>query len=256
MPGDEENAPRRLVIVSAGNITPETDFTKIKPQDDYPIEDPAQAWNALTVGGCTDLIDVRDKGYEDWSPMAAAGELSPYSRTSATWPHSRAPFKPEIVMEAGNRAVNKGKTEALTVHSLSLLSTGNDMTRSPLVPFHATSAAAAQAARLAGRLTADHPQFWPETIRGLIVHSADWTKPMLDAFDARTARRRTMSWSAALDTAFLITNGRQHRRTTVWLCLRRPISSLSNSRAAVSRNATTTRFRSRRTCWSVWRTNL
>jgi hypothetical protein len=59
----------------------------------------------------------------------------------------------------------------------------------PLVSFEATSAAAAQAARLAARLTADHPEFWPETIRGLMVHSADWTAPMLRDLEARPGKR-------------------------------------------------------------------
>src|SRR5260370_7929128 len=123
-------------------------------------------------------------GYEDWKPAAAAGELSPHSRTSVTWPQGLSPFKPELVMEAGNRAVNPGRTEILTVGSLSLLSTGSDATQEPLVPFDATSAAAAQAARIAARLAAEHPDYWPETIRALMVHSAEWTPPMLPAFDA------------------------------------------------------------------------
>ena len=97
-----------------------------RPQDEFPIEDPAQAWNALTIGGYTDLIDVRDEGYENWTPMVAAGELSPHSRTSVTWPQGLSPFKPELVMEAGNRAVNPGQTEMLTVGSLSLLTTGSE----------------------------------------------------------------------------------------------------------------------------------
>ena len=56
-------------------------------------------------------------------------------------------------MEAGNRAVNPGLTEMLTIGSLSLLTTGGDAA-APLVPFDATSAAAAQAARMAARLAA------------------------------------------------------------------------------------------------------
>jgi hypothetical protein len=181
---DDENEdverPKRLIIVSAGNVVAETDVARRRSQDDYPIEDPAQAWNVLTVGGYTDLIDVRDVGYEDWKPVAAAGELSPHSRTSVTWPQGLSPFKPELVMEAGNRAVNPGRTEILTVGSLSLLTTGSDA-ETPLVPFEATSAAAAQAARMAARLTAQHPDYWPETIRAMMVHSAEWTAPMLTA---------------------------------------------------------------------------
>ncbi|HWD25662.1 MAG TPA: S8 family peptidase [Rhizomicrobium sp.] len=189
MIGDEEDAPRRLVVLAAGNIEAIIDYTKIQPQEHYPVEDPAQAWNALTIGGYTDLIDIRDKGYETWTPMAGAGELSPHSRTSVTWPQGRSPFKPELVMEAGNRAINAAKTEALTIDSLSLLSTGSNVTKSPLVSFQATSAAAAQGARLAVQLAADHPGYWPETIRALMVHSAEWTEPMVKALDGTAGKK-------------------------------------------------------------------
>jgi Subtilase family len=189
MIGDDKDSPKRLIILAAGNIAAEIDASKIQPQDSFPIEDPAQAWNALTIGGCTDLVDVRDKGYEDWTAMASAGALSPHTRTSAAWPQGKAPFKPEVVMEAGNRAFNASRTEALTFGSLSLLSTGSDVTNAPLVPFQATSAASAQGARLAGQLAADHPEYWPETIRGLIVHSAEWTEPMLKAFDGADGKK-------------------------------------------------------------------
>lgn len=181
--------PKRLIIVAAGNVLAETDFARRRPQDEYPIEDPAQAWNALTIGGYTDLIDVRDVGYEAWTPMAAAGELSPHSRTSVTWPQGLSPFKPELVMEAGNRAVNPGRTEALTVGSLSLLTTGSDVAGAPLVPFEATSAATAQGARMAAQIAAEHPEFWPETIRALMVHSAEWTEPMLAALGDTPGKR-------------------------------------------------------------------
>lgn len=64
---DEADRPKRLFILSAGNVTPETDFRRLRAQDDFPIEDPAQAWNAITIGGYTDLVDVRDAGYESWT---------------------------------------------------------------------------------------------------------------------------------------------------------------------------------------------
>jgi hypothetical protein len=180
--------PKRLIIVSAGNIFAETDYASRRPQDEFPIEDPAQAWNALTIGGYTDLIDLRDEDYEDWTPMVGAGELSPHSRTSVTWPQGLSPFKPELVMEAGNRAVNPGQTEMLTMGSLSLLSTGSSVV-APLVPFEATSAAAAQAARMAIRLAAQHPDYWPETIRAMMVHGAEWTAPMLQALGDTPSKR-------------------------------------------------------------------
>jgi hypothetical protein len=71
--------------------------------------DPAQAWNALTIGGYTDLVDIRDDGYDAWSPMSAVGDLSPHSRTSVTWRQGNAPFKPELVFEGGNRALNPAR---------------------------------------------------------------------------------------------------------------------------------------------------
>ncbi|AOO83429.1 peptidase S8 family protein [Bosea vaviloviae] len=189
MIGDDASSPRRLFVVSTGNIAPEIEFRRIRSQDFYPVEDPAQAWNALTVGGYTDLIDVNDAGYEDWQPFCAAGQLSPYSRTSVAWPQGRAPFKPEIVLEAGNRAVSPSGTEVLTVDSLSLLSTGRDVDKQPLVPFQATSAATAQAGRLAAQLSAAHLDYWPETIRALIIHSAEWTQPMLAAFATAAGKK-------------------------------------------------------------------
>lgn len=186
--GNQVALPKRLIVVSAGNIFAETDYANRRPQDEFPIEDPAQAWNALTVGGCTDLIDVCDEGYEEWTPLVDAGELSPHSRTSVGWPQGLSPFKPELVMEAGNRAVSPGRTEMLTVGSLSLLTTGSDAAK-PLVPFEATSAAAAQGARMAIRLAAEHPDYWPETIRAMMVHSAEWTGPMLQALGDTPSKR-------------------------------------------------------------------
>lgn len=188
MAGDEDDAPRRLFVVSAGNAPAHINAADLLSADEYPIEDPAQAWNALTVGGYTDKIVIDDAGYEDWAPLASAGELSPHTRTSVTWPHSKAPIKPEIVMEAGNRAVSPGGTEVLSVDSLMLLTTGNNIENGPLVPFSATSAATAQASRLAAMLSAAHPELWPETIRALIVHSAEWTQPMKELLDAAGKR--------------------------------------------------------------------
>ena len=75
---DYDDRPKRLIIVSAGNVVAEADYASLRTSDEYPIEDPAQAWNALTIGGYTDLINVTDEGYEDWRPVAAGGELSPH----------------------------------------------------------------------------------------------------------------------------------------------------------------------------------
>ena len=90
----------------------------------------------------------------------------------------KSPFKPDIVMEAGNRVVSPAGTDAFDADSLALLSTGPKTDRQPLVAFRATSAATAQAARLAARLIAKFPEYWPETIRALMIHGAEWTPLM------------------------------------------------------------------------------
>jgi|GEM_PF-5558352 len=102
---------------------------------------------------------------------------------------SKSPFKPEIVMEAGNRGLSPASNGVLSLDSLGLLTTGAAVDNSPVVGISATSAAAAQASRLAARLSAIYPHLWPETIRALIIHSAEWTLPMRDAVDAAPNKR-------------------------------------------------------------------
>lgn len=63
--------------------------------------------------------------------------------------------------------------------SLQLLTTGHQFAMGKqLISFGDTSAASALAARLAARVQAQYPDFWPETVRALIVHSARWTPAM------------------------------------------------------------------------------
>ena len=86
-------------------------------------------------------------------------------------------------MEAGNRAVDASRTTVVDTTSLSVATSGPEVDRRPLVPFRATSAATAEAARLACRLMAAKPEYWPETIRALMVHGAEWTDKMRFALD-------------------------------------------------------------------------
>ena len=173
--------PPRLFVVSAGNAPIEIMMNRIADPDTLEIEDPAQAWNAITVGGFTDRVNVQEPQFAYYSPYARAGDISPYTRTSTLWLQGKAPFKPDIVMEAGNRVVSPERTEAYDADSLALLSTGPNTDQHPLVSFRATSAATALAARLAARLTAEFPHYWPETIRALMIHGAEWTPLMKDA---------------------------------------------------------------------------
>ena len=179
-----ERVPPRLFVVSAGNAPNHVAVDKLADPDALEIEDPAQAWNAITVGGYTDLINIQEAEFKGYTPYASAGDISPYTRTSTLWLQGSSPFKPDIVMEAGNRVVSPMGTDAYDADSLALLSTGPNTDRHPLVAFRATSAATAQAARLAAQLTAKFPEYWPETIRALIIHGAEWTPLMRKALDA------------------------------------------------------------------------
>jgi len=68
-----------------------------------------------------------------------------------------------------------------------MLTTAHAVTGRLLVDFRDTSAAVAQAARMAAILQAEYPNLWPETIRALLVHSAEWTDQMKNAFDKNKA---------------------------------------------------------------------
>ena len=196
LPGDEVDAhgepPRRLFFISAGNIPDSSDPGEVADPDEFPVEDPAQAWNAISVGGFTDKVDIAPEDELDgWKAVAKVGDKSPYSRISTDWGHARTPIKPEIVFEAGNRAVNRDGSELISgVDSLSLLTTSKDFLRQPLTTFWATSAATAQAAGMAAEIAARHPAFWPETVRALMIHSAEWTPAMRQQFKACKGRKR------------------------------------------------------------------
>jgi hypothetical protein len=177
---EETDEPKRLFVVAAGNTRPfDPAYTYPGSNERSPIQDPAQAWNAITVGAVTHRDRVLENDPESTllTPLAPDGALSPHSCTSVRW-HPHWPIKPEIVIEGGNLAEHPD----LGVErrdSLDLLSTSKLITHRPLVPFRATSAATALASRLAAEIMADYPDYWPETVRGLIVHSARWNTRML-----------------------------------------------------------------------------
>lgn len=167
-------AAPQLIIASSGNVA-------MINHDDYPsmnylesVQDPAQAYNAITVGSYTrkDRIDPAT-GYIH---LAAHGDMAPSNTTSTIWDH-QWPLKPDIVMEGGNSS-----TDGVTVsdhHSLKLLTADKDYPQFTFLPFGDTSGAAALGAKMAAELRTAYPDFWPETIRALMIHSADWTRRML-----------------------------------------------------------------------------
>ena len=74
------------------------------------------------------------------------------------------------------------------VDSLQLLSTYFQHTTKPFVTTGDTSAATALATRITAVLMAQYPDYWPETIRALLVHSAEWTEKMLERFKPQKKR--------------------------------------------------------------------
>ena len=178
---------RRLVVVSAGNTEYATwrDYPNSNETDE--VHDPGQAWNALTVGAHTRLVRINDPKLSEYEAVAPAEALSPHSTTSLNWSAVKWPIKPEVLFEGGN--VARGPDGFITqCDDLELISTSRDPQVSQFAPFGQTSAAAAQAAELAARLQVAYPDAWPETIRGLIVHSAEWTDAMQEQFPADSKR--------------------------------------------------------------------
>ena len=183
-----ERDAHRLFVLAAGNV-PEARFQAdhLTVCDLEPIQDPAHAWNALTVGACTDRAAIEDAAYNGWGPVANPGDLSPLSATGVTL-SSKWPNKPDVVFEGGNVATD-GQQFDPGVADLCLLSTFYRPIEKLFALTNATSAATAQVARIAAIISAEYPTLWPETLRALVVHSAEWTPLMRAAIDAANGRQ-------------------------------------------------------------------
>jgi len=181
---------RRLFIISAGNIRDDLFLADHLVRNDLePIEDPAQAWNGLTVGAFTNKSKIVDPTYNGWTPVSPTGDLSPTSRTSVMF-GSKWPIKPDVVFEGGNLATD-GVNAGIPIDELQLLTTHNRHEVSgPFRTIGDTSAATALAAKMAAEIWANRPRLWPETVRGLIVHSAEWTTAMRARVNACNGRKR------------------------------------------------------------------
>lgn len=188
---DDDTASARLIVVAAGNVDLfEDDY--LARCDLEPIEDPAQAWNALTVGAFTEMVDFdpTEHGYDGYTPLAEHGDLSPHSRTSVAC-SPRWPAKPDVLFEGGNVARSPDGTIFDFPYAFQRLTTKRRLPDPrPFTVTGQTSAATAQAAHNAASIMADYPSIWPETVRALIVHSAEWTPAMKARFDHAGQRRQ------------------------------------------------------------------
>ncbi|MBK8526511.1 MAG: S8 family peptidase [Rubrivivax sp.] len=170
----------RLFVLCAGNTANPDAWNR------YPaslstngVRDPGQAWNALTVGAFTEKVVITEANAQASVPVAPEGGLSPYTSTSATW-EPAWPLKPDVVFEGGN--AGKDGRGAIGIPSLHLLTTNNLPLERLFTTTNATSAASALGARMAAQLMASYPALRPETIRALVVHSAEWTAAMRAAY--------------------------------------------------------------------------
>ncbi|WP_316295903.1 S8 family serine peptidase [Clavibacter michiganensis] len=188
---DEPRRPR-LFVVSAGNIR------DIAVVDDHlarsdlePVEDPAQSWNAVTVGAYSahDDMSGAPASFAGYQPIAPRGELSPTSRTSVLFDRKKWPFKPDVVADGGNVASSPDGTTADTPENLALLTTRfRTLGEGFFTTTRDTSAATASVAAIAADIYAAYPDMRPETVRALVVHSAEWTDAMRARFNAGSSK--------------------------------------------------------------------
>jgi hypothetical protein len=140
---DNQGETQRLFVISAGNIQDPNAWAEYPASNSTDgIHDPGQAWNALTVGASTELIHITEPDTDGYQSVAPAGGLSPFSTTSNVW-GSHWPLKPDVVFEGGNAA--KDALSAVSMPSLSLLTTNADIASRLFTATNATSAATALA---------------------------------------------------------------------------------------------------------------
>ena len=173
----EQRNENTLFFISSGNLSHEDRLHYPLSNISCSVEDPAQSFNTITVGAYTLLNSFDDALFPAATSLAQRGAMSPCNTTSQEWGGNWC-RKPDIVMEGGNHALQNGGL--ITPDSMQLLSISKGGSGRPLLcTFGDTSAATALASKFAAELYYAYPAYWPETIRGLIIHSAAWTPEML-----------------------------------------------------------------------------
>lgn len=172
----------RLFTLSGGNIRGDDislDY-RVSTQS-FGIEDPGQAWNAITVGAYTEKEEIGEHYYKDWSTLAPSGDISPTSRTSNHWGwRSEAPIKPDVVEEGGNLLLSPCGTTVTNADCVSLITTADHASGVLFTDHRETSAATGLVSRVCAKVWETYPEYLAETIRGLVVHSSEWTPTMLE----------------------------------------------------------------------------
>lgn len=231
-----DDGVRRAVVISAGNADRSSYGAYPDSNATDRVQNPCQAWNAVSVGACTDLVTFCTETFPTHAPLAVQGDLSACSTTSLAW-DDEWPYKPDIVMEGGNHAKCQQSGDITDPDELCLLSTGIDATGSTfLTTFSDTSASAALAARLMANASATYPTLWPETIRGLLIHSAEWTDAMKSQFlpnrTGATRRLRTYGYGRPVEQRLL--SSRSNDATLISECEMQPFAK--NHRGEITYN--------------------
>ena len=179
-----QDKKQRLFIISTGNnrdLSPNVSLWNQLHLAE--IEDPAPSWNALTIGAYTEKTTNDNPAFNGWAPFARVGDVAPASRSSVNWEwRKHAPYKPDLVAEGGNRLLSPDGKELSTEDVVSLLTTSGRTTGQLFEVSRDTSAACALVSRQAAIIMTEYPKYWPETVRGLLVHSAKWTRAMRQQF--------------------------------------------------------------------------
>lgn len=167
---------KNLMFVSAGNVYHDNPLEYPAKNKTEFIHDPAQGFNVVSVGGFTEKDSIDLTEFPGSTPLAVRGGIAPCSSTSCL-SERQWPIKPDIVVEAGNYAVQNG--DIIYPASLQLLTTAKNFAISHFTDFRDTSAATALASNFAAKLYQSYSDLWPESIRGVVIHSAEWTTQML-----------------------------------------------------------------------------
>ena len=183
----------RLMVTSAGNanVSP---FRAEYPHLNLatPLDDPAHAVNVITTGAITERDSLpADAQHGTLQPLAACGQLSPYSACDLG---GVRPIKPDVVVEGGNCAPD-GTLPNVGIEALSIVTTSRKHVQGrPLDITYATSPAAANTSGLLGGIWRVNQTRRPETVRGLLIHSARWSPALRSQFPNRRDLLRAVGY--------------------------------------------------------------
>lgn len=177
--GTPDDESKRLFVISAGNMEPQYIYNYPHSNLTTSIEDPANSYNALTVGYWASEINIKTPGY---LPIANLTDLGPTSTTSLRWLRN-SPIKPDVIFEGGNYGFDHSCNFPADLEELSLTTTSCESSSGIYFSkFSETSAATALAANFISKVWSRYPNYWPETIRALVVHSAEWPQNIYNRF--------------------------------------------------------------------------